>query len=117
MATIVLEGRIDPKDFASILYAYTEQGVVFSNKSEALRQMLHDFALTLRQAGAKKFDTKEDAMNYLLSIGMGVKPSKSISKALEGVKPHVAPPEEPLDLTPDELENLFSDLLDKDHKL
>lgn len=119
MATIVLEGRIDPKDLASIVGHYLDCGVTFSSKSEALRFIVHDFALTLRQVGARKYDNDQEALALLISAGLLGKEAqtKSIADALGAVKPHVTLPEEPAELDPSEVKNILSQLLDKPEKM
>ena len=115
--TVIIEARIDPKDLASIVFLYIDRGFTFNSKSEAIRQMLHDMALTVRQVGAKKFETDEEAIHYLISTGMVLKPrqlsTKSVASALAEAKLHISTPAEPLDLTPDELKNIFPQLIDK----
>lgn len=115
MTTIVIEGRIDPKDLASIIFLYADRGIVFDTKSEALRQLVHDFALTLRQLGAKKFETDEEAVHYLISTGMALKDrqisKKSLGEAVTNIKAHISDPAPPIDLSPDEVKNIFGNLL------
>lgn len=121
MSSIIIEGRVDPKDFASVIFAYMEHQVSFSSKSEALRLIMHDLALTLRQVGAKEFTSDEEAIHYLISTGMVLKSrqlsEKSISEALIKAKVHISTPAPPIDLDPSEVRNILSSLIDKGVKV